>query len=355
MNKASQVSPGDYQTLQRYRALVRRRYLLLGIATILLIGSFLLDLITGPSGLPLSELLRVLRSPGDGTDPVAVIVWELRLPSAVMAILVGAAITLAGTEMQTTLNNPLASPFTLGLSSAAILGAALAIVLGIRLPGVPDDWIISANAFLFAIATVSLLRVMTRARSIGVEGLVLFGTALFFTFNALVSILQFVAGQQALQQLVFWTMGSLDRATWSRIRILLLLLLLVVPWSWASSWRLTALRLGEDRARSLGVDVQGLRRSSLLRVALLTATATAFTGTLPFVGLAGPHIARLLVGEDHRFFIPASLITGALVVSLASVLSKAVIPGALVPIGLVTALIGVPFFLSLLLTRRSGL
>jgi len=183
---------------------------------------------------------------------------------------------------------------------------------------------------------------------------VLFGIALFFTFNAFVAILQFVASEQALQQLVFWTMGSLARATWEKIAILSFVLACVVPFSLLASWKMTALRLGEEKARSFGIDIGRLRFGSLLRISLLTATAVAFVGTIAFVGLVGPHIARLLVGEDHRFFLPASLLSGAFIMSLASVASKAIVPGVLIPVGLVTALIGVPFFVILILTRRTG-
>src|SRR5690606_9576819 len=142
------------------------------------------------------------------------IVRGVRLPQALMALLVGAALSLAGAEMQTSLDNPLASPFTLGISSAAILGAALTIVLGISIPGVAPEWAVPVSAFVFAFGSVLLLRALARARGSDVETLVLLGIALFFTFNALVAILQFVASEQALQQLVFWTMGSLARATW---------------------------------------------------------------------------------------------------------------------------------------------
>jgi iron complex transport system permease protein len=165
--------------------------------------------------------------------------------------------------------------------------------------------------------------------------------------------MQYVADQQNLQQLVFWTMGSLEKASWTTVQIVAVALVAVVPFSLAASWKLTALRLGDERARSFGIDVPRLRLQSLFRVSILTATAVAFVGTIAFVGLVGPHIARLLVGEDHRFFLPASAICGALVMSLASVASKAILPGAEIPVGLVTALIGVPFFLSLVLRRRS--
>jgi len=149
-------------------------------------------------------------------------------------------------------------------------------------------------------------------------------------------------------------MGSLGRSTWTTVRILAVVLAVVMPFSFAAAWQMTALRLGEDRARSFGIDVARLRLMSLLRISILTATSVAFVGTIAFVGLVGPHVARMLIGEDHRFFLPASAITGALLLSLASIASKLIIPGVLLPIGLVTALIGVPFFVSLILGKRAA-
>jgi iron complex transport system permease protein len=150
-------------------------------------------------------------------------------------------------------------------------------------------------------------------------------------------------------------MGSLSRSTWGKLGVLGLVTLIVVPFSLAASWRMTALRLGEDRARSLGISVARLRFFSLLRVSLLAATSVAFVGTIGFIGLVAPHIARLLVGEDHRFFLPGSMLAGAVIMSLASVASKTLVPGALLPVGIVTSLIGVPFFIALIFSRRERL
>jgi len=264
---------------------------------------------------------------------------------------VGAALSLAGAEMQTILNNPLASPFTLGVSSAASFGAALAIVLGVSLPFVPADWMVPLNAFACAFASVLLLEALARSRAAGMEGVVLFGIALVFTFNAAVALLQFVASQEALSQLVFWTMGSLGRSSWGGLATLAVVVALVLPFSLRTADAMTALRLGEDRARSFGIDVRRLRFFSLLRISALASTAVAFVGTIGFIGLVGPHIARMLLGEDHRYLLPASIMTGAVIMSLASVASKVLVPGVLLPVGIVTSMIGVPVFLLLILRR----
>ncbi|MEM0673983.1 MULTISPECIES: FecCD family ABC transporter permease [Dickeya] len=326
----------------------------MAVMAVAIVASLLLDFMLGPSGLPLDVLWQTLTDPANADAGSRVIVWDIRLPYALMAVVVGLALGLAGAEMQTILNNPLASPFTLGVSSAAAFGAALAIVLGIGIPGVPAQWFISANAFLFALLAALLLDGITRWTKVATSGVVLFGIALVFTFNALVSVLQFVANEDTLQGLVFWTMGSLARSSWEKLGILLAVLAVVMPLSMMSSWKLTALRLGEDRAISFGINVRRLRLTTLLRISLLSALSVAFVGPIGFIGLVAPHIARMIFGEDHRFYLPASALTGALVLSLASVASKNLLPGVIIPVGIVTSLVGVPFFLSIILRNRGN-
>lgn len=339
------------ELLQAYRQLITRRIAIVAGLGLACLVAFLIDVVTGPSDLTVSRVLSGILAPGQLTAPEAAIIWQLRLPHALMAVLVGAALSLAGTEMQTILNNPLASPFTLGVSSAASFGAALAIVLGIGFPFLPLDWIVPLNAFVCAFGSVLLLLGMAQIRNAGVQTVVLLGIALVFAFNALVAFIQFLSSQVALQQLVFWTMGSLSRATWTNVYIMLGVVVVVAPFSLSAARRLTALRLGEDRARSLGIHVGRLRFVALLRVSILAAVSVAFVGTIGFIGLVGPHIARLLLGEDHRFLLPASLFTGALIMSLASAASKTLVPGVLIPIGIVTSMIGVPVFLLLIFRK----
>lgn len=337
-----------------YRQVVRRRIMAVALLAALAFAAFAVDLGTGPSSLDWITALRGLWSASGLTAPQSAILWEVRLPQALLAVLVGMALATAGAEMQTILGNPMASPFTLGVSSAASFGAALAIVLGIGIPGVPQNWIISANAFAFAFIAVIVLQSVVRLRGSGTDILVLCGIALFFTFNALVALTQFLASQQALQQLVFWIMGSLSRASLDKVGLLAIVLAVALPFAQLAAWPMMALRLGDDRARSLGINIARLRFMALLRISILTASAIAFVGTIGFVGLAAPHIARLLIGEDHRFFLPASALTGAVVMSLASVAAKSIVPGVLIPIGIVTALIGLPVFFALIFSRRGA-
>lgn len=337
-----------------YRRFIQLRRLALAGLALAVTLALLLDVTIGPSEFPLGQLLAGLWDRDSLPPAQAVILWDIRLPYAVMAVLVGASLGLAGAEIQTALNNPLASPFTLGVSAAATFGAALAIVLGLDLFGLGETYAVTLLAFLCAAGATLLILTLARSYGAGVETVVLFGIALLFTFEALGWLLQFMADSDALQQIVFWTMGSLARASWEKIAVVAVVLSLALVFSLRQVWSMSALCGGEEQARSLGVPVERLRLVVLLRVSLLAATAMAFVGTIGFVGLVGPHIARLLLGEDHRYYLPGSALAGALMLSLASTLSKSLIPGVVLPIGIVTALVGVPLFMLLILGRRRG-
>nr|WP_239031511.1 iron ABC transporter permease [Modicisalibacter sp. R2A 31.J] len=316
------------------------------------LAALAIDVATGPAGLSFHSLLDVLADPGALGPLDEAIVWQIRLPGALMAALVGAALGLAGAEMQTVLNNPLASPFTLGVGAAATLGASLVIVLGVDTLGIPSNYAIATMAFVFA--TVSILAIDAVAGLYGAsrEIIVLFGIALVFVLNAVNALVQLVASPDALQQLMFWTMGSLSRASWDRVAILAAVLALCLPFAMRRSWAMTALRAGDEHARSFGVPVTRLRRTALLRVSLLAAVA--FVGTIGFIGLVAPHMARLALGEDHRFYLPGSVLAGALMLTLAAVASESLVPGLALPVGIVTSLVGIPCFLALLLGQRKG-
>lgn len=335
-----------------YRRRVRSRAGILLLLLLALLVSTLLDITTGPGDYSLSEVFQVLLNPDAAGPRLRVVIWELRLPVALMALTVGAMLAAAGAGMQTILNNPLADPFTLGISSASAFGAALAIVLGIQLLPFGGNALITFCAFLFALLTAGLLFLFTRLRGTSSETMVLIGIALLFTFNALLGVLQYTATDVQLMQIVFWMMGSLSKADWEKLAICAAVLLLSTPFFLLRSWALTALRLGDDRAAALGVNAARLRIQMLIVISLLSATAVSFVGTIGFVGLVGPHIARMLVGEDQRFFLPAAVIAGALMMSLTSLLSKSVTPGVIYPVGIITSLIGIPFFVGLILSVR---
>ena len=331
-----------------WRAANARRSIVTASSLLALGVTIVADLATGPAMLPPGSVLRSLA--GLPTDAMTeTIVRTLRLPIALMAVVVGAALGVSGAVMQTVLNNPLASSYTLGISAGAGFGAALAILFGAALP-VPAAWAVPGAAFAFAGLACAMVAATGHLRGATPELLVLAGIACLFLFQALLSLLQFLASPEALQQIVFWLFGSLLRADLPKVGIVAAVLAVVAPILAADCWRLTALKLGDDRARALGVRVGPLRLRAFVAVSLLTGAAVAFVGTIGFIGLVAPHVARLCVGEDQRHLLPASAAFGALLLSAASVASKLLIPGTVFPIGIVTALIGVPFFAWLVLS-----
>ncbi len=338
-----------------YRQITGRKYLIMAVLAAALVCTLVLDISLGPARLGLWEVASTILMPGSAELTTHVIVWDIRMPMAIMAVAVGASLSIAGAEMQTILNNPLASPFTLGISAAAGFGAALALVLGVSIIPFAGIFLVSVNAFVFAMVASLAIYLLSTMRGVTIETVVLLGIALVFLFSALLALLQYIASEQALQQVVFWTLGSLVKATWPKIGIATGVLLLITPLFIRQVWTLTALRLGDDKAHSLGINVRKLRLHVLISVSVLAAAAVAFVGTIGFIGLVGPHVARMLVGEDQRFFLPMSAITGAILLSAASIVSKMITPGAIFPIGIITSLVGVPFFLSLILAKRRQL
>nr|WP_106753869.1 iron ABC transporter permease [Pannonibacter carbonis] len=336
----------------RYRALTARRLVILALMLVTLGLSVALDMGLGPARYSLGEVLSALIDPAGVSDQLRVVIWDIRMPIALMAVTVGACLSLAGAQMQTILANPLASPFTLGISAAASFGAALALVAGVAVFPLALELMVPINAFLMAMLASMFIYAVSTLRGVTVETIVLLGIALVFTFNALLALLQYLASEQALAAVVFWTMGSLTKATWSKVAVTGAVLVVCVPLFARQAWALTALRLGDDKAASFGINVKRLRLETLMLVSLLAAIPVSFVGTIGFIGLVGPHIARMLLGEDQRFFLPGSLLCGALMLSATSVLSKMIIPGAILPIGVITALVGVPFFFSLIFTNR---
>ncbi|WPZ32363.1 iron ABC transporter permease [Thalassobaculum sp. OXR-137] len=339
-------------TLDAYAGLTRKRTAVLAALSTALMLSLLLDLSAGPAGLGLWDIVVGILDP-DSLDPRhRVILWQVRMPDALIAVVVGACLGLAGVESQTILDNPLASPFTLGVSAAAVLGASVAIILAPSMPLIPQTAALPVLALLFALGAGMVILAVVRFGNGARETVVLFGIALVFLCNALTSALHYVADADAIQQIVFWTIGNLTKAGWWEVAIVTACFLTVLPFSLRHVWWMTMLRGGEAYARSAGLDVAKLRVQVIFRTSVLAAFAVCFVGSIGFVGLVGPHIARLLLGEDHRALVPGAVLCGALMLSVASFLSKSVLPGAIVPVGILTAVIGVPVFLGLLALQR---
>lgn len=340
--------------LQQRQQESRRGLILIGLSAILL-SSFVLDIATGPSLLGISDVINVLLKlmgfPVEASGTAEVIVANLRLPIALMALIVGGVLGVGGAEMQTLLNNPMASPYTLGMAAAAGFGAALMLYIGSL--GLNAEFAVPIGAFVCCMLSAGLLFGLAMMRHITSGQLILAGIALLFLFQSLLSLVQFVSSPELSQQILFWLFGSLTKANWLNVGITAGVTMVCMLILMRDAWKLTALRLGEERAKSLGVNVVRLRLKTLILVAVMTATVTSFVGIIGFIGIVAPNIARMLVGEDQRYFLPLSFLVGAFLLSSASVLSKSLVPGALFPIGIVTAIIGVPFFFWMIIGKRA--
>lgn len=339
------------QGLVVYHRLTRRRRLALAATTLALIPLFLLDISIGPTPIGLKDVLNVLAGCYSCSETLHTIVWSIRLPVALAAIVTGASLGLAGLLMQTILDNPLASPYTLGVSSAAAFGAALFYVFAVKILPIADH-AATLNAFAFAAFACWLVYCISRFKGFTPETLVLAGIAIGSLFHALLAFVEYLASEETLQAIVFWMFGSLYKATWSKLAVSIAVLLATASTAVYAAWKLEALRLGDDVAQSLGVDVKRVRLLAFASSALLTAVSVSFYGIIGFVGLVAPHMARILVGEDHRFLIPQSMVMGAALLSAASIACKTISPGAVIPIGIVTSFIGVPFFLALIVAKK---
>jgi len=335
-----------------YRLLIKRKILIVALLLLALVVLFLINIAVGSTSVGLSHVVRVLIAPGSVDGRTLFIVRELRLPMALMAIVAGGGLAAAGAIMQTILNNPLASPYTLGISAASGFGAALAIVCGVGLLPLGMTILVPVNAFAFSVATSFLILLLSKRRMFNAEGMVLAGIGILFLFHSAMALLQYFAAEDELQSIVFWMFGSLSKTTWPRLLLASAVFLAILPLLYREAWNLTKLRLGDEKAKSLGINVERLRLKMLLYGSVLTGVMVAFVGTIGFVGLASPHLARMMGGEDQRFFIPLSVLCGSLLLSGASILSKLVFPGVIFPIGIITSLIGVPFLLALVLKSK---
>lgn len=334
-----------------YNMVIYRKKIVCACLIILVTISFLVDISTGPARLSIIDVVKSLTNSDSVGSQTNIIVKIIRLPIATMALLVGACLAIAGTEMQAILNNSLASPYTLGISSAASFGAALSLMFGNSvLPEIVQDIATPIFAFVFSLGSSLVIYTIGKFRKDRAT-IILTGIAIGFLFSALNSILTYFVSDEVLRGITNWSQGNILGATWSKNTIVFVVFIIVTPFLFKDSWKLTALCLGDSTAKSLGVQVERLRTKVLVLTSVITAIAVCFVGTIGFVGLVAPYIAKNLVGEEQRFYIPVSLLTGAFMLSISSILSKTVIPGGQIPLGIITSIIGIPFLLMLILKK----
>ena len=350
-DNSEKIISSHTKSKELYRSITRKKMGLLMLLGILAIFLLVANVMVGSAGLSLKTVLMTVFNRAAASSADAAIIWEIRIPISLMALVVGSSLGIAGAEMQTVLSNPLASPYSLGIASAASFGAALAMVTGLSVISGVGQFLVPINAFVFAMLASMLIYLISLKKGMNIETMVLAGIAIMFLFQAALTFLQYVASEQQLQDIVFWTFGSLYKTTWPKLAISAALLLAAIFVLMKDPWQLTALQLGDERARSLGVDVKKIRLKLFVLISVLTGAAVCFVGTIGFIGLVAPHISRILVGSDQRYYMPVSALAGAVLLSAASLASKIIVPNMILPIGILTSFIGVPFFIVLILNR----
>lgn len=346
------------EALQQNR---RKNRVTIGLLVVAVFLLAFLCLFVGSSNLSVADCFAALL--GRGTAAQQRILWSIRVPRMLAALLAGAGLSLAGLMMQTSLNNPMASPSTLGVANAAVFGANLSIIAfaggflstGHSLTSYTvgmNPYAASLTAFLFASLSILLILGLCQARGFHPGVVVLAGIAVGSVWTAATTVLQFYATDVGLSAAVVWSFGDLGRATYRTDAILAAVVLAGLGVFSALSWRFNALLAGDAAAGSMGVNVRLLRFVGLLLASIITAACVSFLGVIGFVGIICPHTVKRLLGQDHRVTIPASALCGSLLLLLADTLSRSLGNGSALPVGAITSLLGAPFFLTIIFRRR---
>ncbi len=278
------------------------------------------------------------------------VVWQLRLPRIIMGIVAGFGLAIAGAAMQGIMKNPLADPYTTGISAGAGFGAAIAIILGLGLGA--GEYAIIINAFLFSLIPTFIIIGLTRFRKPTPSMMVLAGIATMYIFTAMTSLFMISADPNSVQAVYIWTVGTLDKASWSSIPIVFAVMVLGSLFLQGMAKNLNVMGMGDAGAKSLGVNVERSRVLILVVISLMTAAIVSFTGVIGFIGLVSPHVVRIFLGSDNKFLLPASGLFGAALLLGADAVARTIIAPTILPVGIITAFIGGPLFLYLIMQRK---
>jgi iron complex transport system permease protein len=343
-------------TVSQYKKHVRRRRNFIIIVFLLTILFSVVSLVSGTADIRLNDLWQLIC--GKGSAFTQQVILNIRLPRVVGAILAGTALAVSGAVIQSLLRNPLASPYTLGISGAAAFGAAFAIVVfgaGSAYSGsndmaiIDNPYIVTLSAFVWSLAGVLLIILLSKYKGATPEMIILSGIILSSLFTAGISAMQYFANNVQLASIVFWSFGDLSRASWDNIWILAAALIPLLFFFFRQIWSYKSLQSGDEHARSLGVNVKRVRLMGMIAAALATAIVVSFYGVIAFVGLVVPHIIRRIIGCDEQCLIPASAVFGGFFLLVSDTLARTIIAPVVLPVGILTSFIGAPLFLFLLI------
>jgi iron complex transport system permease protein len=324
-----------------YLANFRRKLLLLALllGTTFLVAVFAVA--RGAYDIPVEGVFRALT--GNADAATGVVITNIRMPRVIASIVCGWGLSLSGLGIQSLLKNPLGSPSTLGISQGAAFGAAASIVFWGA-----ETFSVTGFAFIGAMAATLVVLVLSGLKRLSPEAVILAGVALSSLFVSATILIQYLATETQLAMVVFWTFGDVARSNWREIGIMAGVVFFASLYLMFIRWDLNALASGEEPAKGLGVNIKRIRVSGMMAAALVSAIATAFHGVIAFIGLIAPHMARRLVGDDHRLLIPFSSVLGALLLLTADTVGRILIGSGALPVGVITSFLGAPMFLYLL-------
>lgn len=344
---------------KKYRQYRRRKIMFMAGTGLLLVVFMFVGLGLGAAGLSMKEIWEVIA--GGGSPLAWQIVWNIRLPRVLSAVMAGVALSVAGAVMQSILRNPLGSPFTLGISNAAAFGAAVAVVIfgagstrsySNEAVLIINPYLITVCAFVSSLVATGIIIGVSRIRGASPETMILTGIMAGSLFLAGTTALQYFATDVQLAAIVFWTFGDLGRAAWREFWIMLAVVVPSLVYFIYNRWNYNSLDAGDETARSLGVNVERVRITGMVIASVSTAVAVSFFGIIAFVGLVVPHIVRAFIGSDERFLIPGSALFGGLFLLVADTAARTIISPVVLPVGILTSFIGAPLFLFLLVSRK---
>jgi len=343
-----------------YLNYIRRKGLFIAGLALFLVILFFIAIAVGSSYIPLQEIVSAFLTADQGNVPD--IIMNIRLPRVLAAVIAGAGLAAAGGVMQSVLRNPLSSPYTMGVSHAAAFGAAFAItVLGAGSLShlisdavvIRNPYIVTICAFIGAMLATTGLLLVARYRSSQPEVLILIGVAIAALFTAGITFLQYFSSADQIAAIVFWTFGDVGRATWGDLALIALIVLPSIGYFIISRWDYNAIDAGDETAHSLGIHVEQVRTIAMLLSSLITAVVVSFLGIIGFIGLVSPHMMRRVIGGDQRYLLPASCFTGGILLLGADMVARLIIAPAVLPVGVLTAFLGAPLFMYLLIGRRT--
>jgi iron complex transport system permease protein len=339
-----------------YDKYIRRKWV---VIFSLLIAVFVMSVISvnaGSSSISVWEILKTFF--GMGTEKANLVIWHIRMPRIITAIVAGAGLSVSGCVMQNNLRNPLASPSTLGIANAAAFGANLAIiVLGAGTVmntagdavGINNPYLVTMCAFICSMGAAVIILSLGKIRGFSPEAIVLAGVALGSLFSAGTTLMQYFAPDIKIAAAIFWTFGDPGRVSWNESFIIIALVLHATIYFIFKRWEYNAIENGDETAKSLGIHTEKTRFFGLLLASLITAVTVSFMGMIGFIGLVGPHIMRRIIGADHRFLIPSSMLAGSVLLLISDTLARTIIKPIVLPVGAITSLLGAPLFIYLLM------